>query len=319
MHKALRVFLVLLALLTGALFLYSAYTKLFPVQPFEYTLVEYLRVPWKVAPPLARLIIGFEAGIGALILLHFFGRRKWVLAEAFALTILLSAYLIWLWIAAGDNVNCGCFGDYIWMTPSASLIKNSILLLVIAILIRFHRGLRFKGIGFVQFIILLAAFALPFILYPLPAGKPTWFRNDRYQMNLSDISHVVQKDSPGASFPEPATGTEGDLAHGKHIIAFVSPQCGHCRIAAQKLHLMKQRNPGLPIFMVIGGTKSDLTDFWNKTHAQNIPHMRLEGDTFMQYTGGIFPMIVWVNNSWVEAKANYNTLDQDEIEKWLKQ
>jgi hypothetical protein len=82
---------------------------------------------------------------------------------------------------------------------------------------------------------------------------------------------------------------------------------------------MKLRNPNLPIFMVIGGTKGDLTDFWNKTHAQNIPYVRLDGETFMQYTGGIFPLIVWVNNSWVEAKANYNTLNQDEIEKWLKQ
>jgi hypothetical protein len=319
MHKLLRLILIILSLLAGGLFLYSAYAKLFPVQPFEYTLVEYLHVPWRIAPAAARLLIGLEAGIGTLIILHLFGNRKWVLGEAFILTIIFSVYLIWLWVVAGDNVNCGCLGDTFWMSPSASLIKNSILLVVIAILLRFHNGFRFRGVSTAQVIILLIAFALPFILYPLPSGKPTWLRNDRYKLDLSEIYNVVQKDSTSHGFPDPSVGKDADLGHGKHIIAFVSPHCGHCKIAARKLHLIKQRNPNLPVFMVIGGTKSDLTDFWKSTSAQNIPHMRLDGDAFMQYTGGIFPLIVWVNDSWVDAKADYNTLNQEDIERWIKQ
>ena len=315
-----RLLFAFLSLLTGALFLYSSYTKTYPIQHFEYTIVEYLHLPWLLAAIAARLLIGLEGGLGSLIILHLFGRNKWVLKVSFGLTVLFSIYLIALWAIAGNNINCGCFGDAIWMSPSASLIKNSLLLLVIGILIRYHYGIPARWASITAIVLLPAGMVLPLILFPIPAGQPTWLRTDRYKIDLSDVYREMKKDTVLSKFPDPKTTDihETDLSQGKHIIAFVSPGCGHCKIAAYKMHLMKEHNPALPFFLVIGGTKSDLTEFWQKTKAQNIPHTRLNGDSFMQYTGGIFPLIIWVNDGWVEAKADYNTLTQKEIEEWIK-
>jgi len=125
MRLASKILLIILSVATGGLFLYSAWTKVLPIQPFEYTMVEYLHLPWLVATVAARLLVGLEAALGGLVVLHLFGRNKLILKAAFAMVVVLSAYLVWLWSTAGDNVNCGCFGDAIWMSPSASLIKNA--------------------------------------------------------------------------------------------------------------------------------------------------------------------------------------------------
>jgi hypothetical protein len=83
------------------------------------------------------------------------------------------------------------------------------------------------------------------------------------------------------------------------------------------MHLMKQSNPAIPFYMVIGG-KSELTEFWKASKAQNLPYTRLAREPFLQFTGGVFPLIIWVNDGWVEANADYNTLTQSQIEQWLK-
>lgn len=311
MPKLFRILLIVLSILTGATFLYSAYTKLYPIQPFEYTMVEYVRLPWMFAAVAARFFIGLEAGLGALLLFNIYGKNKWLLKTAFALLVAFSLYLVCLWITAGNQINCGCFGDAIWMSPSASLVKNAVLLLIIGALIRFHKGVSARWAGLSSPLLMVVAIALPFILFAIPEGKPSWLRKDRYKMDLSSLNHKDKADTSSAASPIPY-----DFGHGKYIVAFLSQSCPHCRIAAYKMHVMKQNNPSLPLFMIIGGT-SDLTDFWEKTKAQNIPYTRLEKNAFLRYTGGVFPMIVWMNNGWVEANADYNTLSESEIQKWL--
>lgn len=55
-------------------------------------------------------------------------------------------YLVWLWIKMGNNVNCGCFGNNIWMSPFTSIIKNIVLLLAIGTLIRWHKGITWSDV-----------------------------------------------------------------------------------------------------------------------------------------------------------------------------
>ena len=74
----------------------------------------------------------------------------------------------------------------------------------------------------------------------------------------------------------------------------------------------------LPFFMVIGGTTSDLTDFWKASHAENIPHIRMDVAPFMKYTHGVFPYIIWVNNGIVEEETGYVDLSTPAIEKWMQ-
>ena len=297
MKKIYRVLCILLSVAAGGLFLYSAYTKLYPIQAFEYTIAEFTHMPLIIASIAARFFIGLEAGLGALMVLHLFGKNKWPLKAAFILLVVFSAYLILLWMIAGNNVNCGCFGDAIWMTPSASLVKNALLLVIISFLIRYHNGFTYRWTRIAAPLILLCAFALSYILFPVFT---------RHKIDLSPLYTTNKNFAPAI-----------DLSKGKHIIAFLSPSCIHCRKAAFKMHRMKEKNPAIPFFMIIGGTTSDLTDFWKDSQAQNIPYTRLAQEPFLKYTHNVFPVILWVNNGWVEADVNYPDLNQAVIEKWM--
>ncbi|MCW3123860.1 MAG: DoxX protein [Flavipsychrobacter sp.] len=320
MRNFSRYLFIFLSVAMGALFLYSAYTKLYPIQSFEYTMVEFVHMPWMLAAIAARILIALEGGLGILMVAHFFGAGKWVLKTAFALLGIFSVYLIYLWATAGNDVNCGCFGDAIWMSPSASLIKNAIMLIITGLLIRYHKG--FTGSKWYNIsapLILIACTALMFILFALPAEQPNWLRKDRYEIDFSEVGiengsspHVLY--APGST--DTATIDQIDLLKGKYIIAFLSQSCPHCRIAAYKMHLLQQSNPHFRFFMIIGGS-SDLTEFWKATKAVNIPYVRLDKDHFLHYTGGVFPLIEWVNNGWVEAKAEYTNMNKEEIERWL--
>lgn len=307
MNRVVRILLIILSIAIGGLFLYSAYTKLNPIQSFEYTMVQFVHFPWWLAAIAARFFIGLEAALGALMVLHLYGKGKWVLKTAFTLLIVFSIYLVYLWIVFGNNVNCGCFGDSIWMSPKTSLIKNALLLIATGLLIRFHNGFSGKWTKIVAPVLLIVGCILPFILYAIPSNQPNWLKTKDYHIDLSALYAPGKKDVPAIN-----------LEKGKYIIAFFSPYCPHCQMAAYKMHLMKQQDTTLPFFMVVGGTH-DISEFWKKTQATNIPYTRLERDPFFSLAGTSLPAIYFVKDGWVVAKADYITLDQATIEKWLKQ
>lgn len=308
MVRIKQIALVILSIALGTTFLYSAWTKLNPIQSFEYTMVEFAHMPWLLSAVAARLIIGVEAALGGLILLHFFGRRKWVLRSSLLLLILLSVYLVYLWATQGNDVNCGCFGDAIWMSPSESLIKNGVLILAVWLLIRFHKGLQYRWLGIVTPLLFTVTTVLPFILYGIPDNKPNWLQKDSFQLDMAPLY-----DRALATPVAPAS-----LKTGKHVISFLSLSCSHCRTAAHKMTIMKDRNPSLPFYFVIAGKEEYLQSFWEETKSESIPHTKLDGDAFTDMVGYSWPVIYWINDGRVEAQANYIQLDQGEIENWLK-
>jgi hypothetical protein len=286
----------LLSVLAGLIFIYSAYTKLVPIQAFEYTLVEDAHLPRMLAAYAARFFIALEGSMGLLMVLHFFGKGKWVLKMALALVTAFSIYLIYLWATKGNNVNCGCFGDAIWMSPRASLVKNGVLLVVLTLLTRYHRGLSYMWTRITAPILISAAIVTLFIV--VPVFKP-------YKFDFTKM--YTEVDTPKIN-----------LRAGKHIIAFLSPSCIHCRRAGNMMHQDMLTDSTLPFFMVLGGLNSDLTDFWKASQAQGIPYMRMEKDPFLVYTHSVFPYIIWVNNGIVEEETDYKDLSTPAIQKWLQ-
>ena len=107
------------------------------------------------------------------------------------------------------------------------------------------------------------------------------------------------------------------LTKGKHILAFLSTTCPHCRLAAYKLHVMHGRNPLLPIFLVLNGKPENIADFYNETKANDIPAINLKGVYMLKMSGPQLPAIFFINNDTVIKKPNYMQLNQAEAEKWL--
>lgn len=317
-HKDLMVKIgfALLCVLMGLVFLYSGYTKLgfaipgiktSPIEPFEYTFVD-MGFSWTLAPIVARLMIGLEFFIGFMLILNLY--TKLTMKLTVATLLLLSAYLVIILVKQGNNGNCGCFGTALVMTPRQALIKNGIMLALCLLIYRFYNGFRYDNFGkWLAGLLFITAFALPHALNYIDYDYSEAYLHkpeDTFPLELDTLYKHATIHTPPQS-----------LRKGKHIIAFMSLSCPHCRIAAKKLRIMKELNPNIPVYFVLNGDKEKLRDFYEDTKSQNIPYCQLNGKSFVYLAGLSMPMIYLVNNSVVENYVNYMELDQGEIEKWL--
>jgi hypothetical protein len=303
-----KILLAFLSALMGGIFLFSGYAKLYPIEPFEYTFVD-LGIGWQVAPFLSRILIGLEFLIGLALILQL-TLKKLTYKLSIATLLFFCLYLILQIIFSGNKGNCGCFGTMFFMTPLEALIKNAVMLLILIVLYKFHNGWGTGKFANSLYIALgLTSFALPFILNPVELSFSAAYLNrpeNNYKLELDSLYSSAKLTVP------PKT-----LSQGKHIIAFISLTCEHCRIASKKMHIMHKRNPDIPFYFILNGDEENLKPFFDDTRTEDIPHCMLLGKNFVYLAGTNMPVIYLVNNSIVEHNVNYLDLDQKEVESWL--
>lgn len=277
---------------------------------FEYQLVDLGVASWKLAPYMARLMLGLEFFIGALFILNI-SIKRFTNPLAIALLLFFSVYLIYILLTKGNTGDCGCFGTVLKMPPLVGLLKNIGLIGVALFLQRLYGvDLWPKKIRWLVIPILaIASLLCSFLIYPANAFAHYKFDNDKvgYKLPLDLMYDSVQEFKPIQ-----------ELRNGKHIIAFLSLQCPHCRVAAKKIKIMQKRNPQFPFYLVLNGTPNDTTIFFEDTETQMLPHHLFLGpDKWMQIAGIQLPIIMYVNNSVVEKKVNGVNLDEADVIKWL--
>jgi hypothetical protein len=293
----------------GIVFLFSGYTKLYPIEPFEYTFVDLGFINWQVAPFIARLMIAAEFLIGILLVLNL--NLKAAYNYAIGILLFFCVYLLALMFIAGNKGNCGCFGTYFQMTPLEALIKNVIMLAILFMLKKHHTGWELKGKwSSLSLLPYGVALALPFVLNAVELNYSEAYLNrpdENFPLELDSLYNHATLNIP----PK-------ELSKGKHVIAFMSMTCPHCRIAAKKMRIIHERNPDIPFYLVLNGKDEKIKPFFDDTHTDSIPHCILNGRNFVYLAGTSLPRIYLVNNSIVEHDIDYIDMDQSEIEKWLQ-
>ncbi|MFN5183484.1 MAG: MauE/DoxX family redox-associated membrane protein [Bacteroidota bacterium] len=303
-----KILLFLLSVFTGLIFIYSGYTKLHPIEPFEFTFVDLGIGGWQTAPFLARCLIGLEFLIGILMISGV--RVKQTALITIGTLLMFSVYLIFILIKEGNNGNCGCFGNAIVMTPVQALIKNVFLLVISFMLFKFYEGFDYRRFG-VWLILLfsVASLSMPHVLNYVDFDYSASYlvpKENFFKLELDSLYKDAKLNVPPKN-----------LKNGKHVLAFMSMSCPHCRIAAKKMRIMKEKNPGLPIYFILNGDNDKIKPFFDDTKARNIKFCILNGKNFVYLAGLNMPTIYLLNNSVVENKVNYMELDQREVEKWL--
>ncbi|MFN5459705.1 MAG: MauE/DoxX family redox-associated membrane protein [Bacteroidota bacterium] len=303
-----KILLFLLSVFTGLIFIYSGYTKLHPIEPFEFTFVDLGIGGWQTAPFLARFLIGLEFLIGILMISGVRVRQTALIT--IGTLLMFSVYLIFILIKEGNNGNCGCFGNAIVMTPVQALIKNVFLLVISFMLFKFYEGFDYRRFG-VWLILLfsVASLSMPHVLNYVDFDYSASYlvpKENFFKLELDSLYKDAKLNVPPKN-----------LKNGKHVLAFMSMSCPHCRIAAKKMRIMKEKNPGLPIYFILNGDNDKIKPFFDDTKARNIKFCILNGKNFVYLAGLNMPTIYLLNNSVVENKVNYMELDQREVEKWL--
>jgi hypothetical protein len=306
-----KVILFLLSASIGLLFIVSAATKIYPMEPFEYQFVDIGIASWKTAPFIARFFIGLEFFLGMLLILNI-SLKKITLKFAIVLLSIFCIYLLYKIYTEGNTGNCGCFGETVKMTPLQGILKN-IVLIAACVVCYFAAGEDWWAVKWKKTLIpilFVSAMCLGFFVYPMDATFSSTMdkANINYKVPLELMYDARQMEKPKI-----------DLTKGKHIIAFLSLTCPHCRIAAQKINVMHKKNPGIPFYIALNGDKELLPAFFDDTHTQNIPHNLFLGPKdWIQVAGISLPIIMYLDNSIVRKKCNGMEIDQDDMETWLK-
>ncbi|OFX69554.1 MAG: hypothetical protein A2X12_01425 [Bacteroidetes bacterium GWE2_29_8] len=295
----------------GLTFLYSGYTKLYPIEPFEYIFIENGIGNWMTSPIMARLVISFEFLLGFLIIINFKLKRiTYLLTSGMLLffTIYLAIYIL----LKGNEGNCGCFGQAIEMTPLESIYKNAVMLIILLLLYLFYKPVEFFKIDkWVVIYIIIISVIIPHVIKPLDIFydyEMVKIEGNK-KLNLDVLYNSKNKKNKPPTF---------EVRKGKVIVAFMSLTCPHCIMAANKINLLKNENPDFPIYYILNGEEKEKKPFFSKTKYSNIPYFLFFGQEFLMLTNAELPKIFLVEDCIVKYMPNYKELNETEIKNWLK-
>ena len=302
---------LILLLAMAAVFFFSAYSKMYSqaaFDSFQWSFIDLGINSTFLSGILARLMIAFECMLGLFLLLHIY-LKQFTYPAIIGLLSVFIIYLLLLIKYQGNTGNCGCFGDVITMRPVAAIWKNVVMICVTVLLMYIYPIKPYKGQEWIAVLGGMAVIVAPFIINIVTNNDATPISE---HVNLDAL---YQQDSSNTK-PIPSV----ELRTGKHIVAFMSLTCPHCRKAAYLLGVIHRHNPDIPIFFVIMGPKQFEADFFKETHAKDVPYFMFNNRTaFGAIAGAGVPAIYWINNSTIERKTNYYQLDAGKMREWLKQ
>lgn len=296
-------------LVLGALFMLSAWFKLFPIEPFEYNITGTTFFGWTASVFVARVVIGAEFAIGIMLLSAHRLRRTLLLTAG--VLLLFSAHLLSVLLTEGNQGDCGCMGSLLSLTPAEGLLKNAVMLLLILPMYRYAGHFAFR-IPYLHAWVMAVGVASVFIANPVDLAYSSRYLNrpfDKFALPLDTLYRL--SDTSRAQPPV------RDLRAGKSVLMFVSASCPHCRIAASKAAVMHKKNPGIPFYFFINGEDDKIRKFLEQTRTSAIPHSRLNGPIFVGMAGLNLPVIYYYHNGMVEQQVDYYTLEQAHVEAWM--
>jgi len=149
----MKIFMRVLAILVGALFIFSGFVKGVDPLGFSYKLDEYFDVfadatksiGWisalmiwfkSISLFLATFMIVLEMALGWMLI---FGIRMRLTSWLMLLLILFFTFLTYYSWYTEKITDCGCFGDAIKLTPAETFYKDVVLTLLIVIIFIYHK------------------------------------------------------------------------------------------------------------------------------------------------------------------------------------
>lgn len=244
---------MIIRVLISALFLLSAFAKLYPTPMFGITKVFEqgqlipMGFPDDLVPYLSRFILAIEFFLAFAILQKNY-LKKLVIPTSIGLLVIFSLHLTYS-IFLGDTENCGCFGDLIPMSPLQALIKNLITIAALGYLYKNtadDKENNCSKLSIQVLSILLVMFAF------LPVSS--------------------QSKSEGNSFVSYVEDESFKSSEEYKILCYFDAGCEHCQHAARSIDSLSNLADNFPPFHIV----------FSDTEQDNIPN-------FFEYVGKEYP------------------------------
>ncbi|HRH01330.1 MAG TPA: hypothetical protein PLN13_03215 [Bacteroidia bacterium] len=284
------------------MFIFSAISKLFPLEIFEYSLVYQGIANWTMAPLLARSLICLELFLGIALLFNQL-LKQIILPSAFILLLIFNAYLGYVWFTQGNSGNCGCFGTILPLTPAESLLKNFFLMLLTVFLYITSSVKPWKYKVFLPLLFLVILTTL-IVLYP-----------------ILDYSYIPKKLTNEIAEVTVLKGfsdhTESPLAEGKKLVGVFNMACSHCVEVAIKLSATKARIKLPQDYYILLGDSSEVADFYSITHS-SAPYKLMPSAEFLKQFHSGWPRVYLLNKGYIRYDNNYHSFNGQDFEKEVR-
>lgn len=282
--------------LPGLLFLISAAAKLLDMDSFEIYLFSFGFVSLETAYYTARLVVCAEFSTGLLLLTNLYKTIPVVLASA--LTAVFSIFLIWM-KANGNDGNCHCFGEFIDLNPIQSLLKNGIILILLALSANCKPfKCRFKKS------VLLLSVILPIAVTFIASPPDCWYY-DKFSRHTDINEDIFHEAISSGELPS-------NILDGEHIVCFYSLKCEFCRMSAEKIATLRYRDEfsEAPVTILFGrgSNSSDPSSFFGDTGLHPDNWEFIDPSLFLKITKGEMPLILILNDGIITAKYSYRDL-----------
>lgn len=299
----MRLAALVVRMLLGGFFIFSAISKLIGIDEFEVYIFSYNVLPLNWSFLLARLVIVAEMLVGIGLMANVM--KRWVDIGA---TLMLVGFTLFLCYAAliGRTDSCHCMGSFLEIDPTQSIVKNDILLLVLV----FAMGAKSWQWQPRWYITTPVAVGVIVTIFCLSCP-------DNWMFGPSEEVFNVEKfDS--------ATSAEGELAdlhlrEGRHVVAFLTPGCPYCRMADEKLTHICRRNDldSAAMVYLTPATDSTVAPLTLDTTTFIRPSYLIPSMTYAMITYGQRPMIFLVMDGRVAATCHYRNINERQIAEFL--
>lgn len=295
----MRVAALVVRMLLGAFFVFSAVSKLIGIDEFEVYLFSFNVLSLNFSLLLARLVIVAEILVGIGLMSNMFKRIVDV-----AGLMMLVGFTLFLGYAAliGRTDSCHCMGSFLEIDPTQSLFKNALLLVVMTFAMG-SRPWRWQPRWFVWAPILVAPFVIIFCI----SCPDNWLFGPS-----EEVYNVEEFDAH--------KGVDGDMSslglyQGRHVVAFLTPGCPYCRMADEKLTHICRRNDLDSSAIVYLTPALDSTVAMLSIDSTTFirPAYNISGKTYSLITYGQRPMIFLIEDGEVKATYHYRNINEKQI------
>ncbi|MCI0697426.1 hypothetical protein L0337_36140 [candidate division KSB1 bacterium] len=268
-----------LRLLLGAVFIFSAISKLLGVGLFEIAIVDQgLAATREQAAYPARLMIAFELFLGAALFFPFHLKR--IILPLAIVTLVAFTLLQGYQMTLGEQTHdCGCFGALLPMSSAESLAKNVVLLGLSLWLFKITREEKRQVI--LPSILAVASIAAVFLLAPVRRNYDETF----------------------AKYTQFKKASRVDLTSGDKLVAVFNAECEHCQEAARELGALAAKSANFPPIYVLMFSETDtaISAFAEKTNT-DYPYHLISADDFFNLIGASPPRLYWLQDGKVKAR-----------------
>ncbi len=282
-------------LITGLVILFWAFRNLYPIEWFEYRLVEQHLANWFLVPFIARITIAIKFIVGVFLILNINPKKS--VPKVLLVLLLLSVYDLNWQVFKQDKIMAYSYSFIIGTNMIVNLSIIAVLLFVSILLIVKSKqtDLRFKTLKYLVGAIL---FFLPFILNPI------------YPQDFSDVSKRIDEPFDTASV---VSSRLKQLGEQKILVAYFSVNCQFCLNAAKKIAIAQKQHKNFPpVYICMQGNEKLAARFFTLANA-NFEYEVLSLKDFSTLTHFVYPMFVLVENGIVTRKwdgrtFNYGTM-----------